>query len=412
MKRLSTILLTTCILALAAVAAAEDWPQWRGPRGDNITSGEGLLTAWPAEGPREVWRVEVGSGYSTPVIVDGVLYVFAQDSQADTLIALSADDRKVLWRGSYPTAFRDRQQFGTRATPTVDGDRIYTHGGGGDLACWSRGGGTEPLWRTNILQKVGAKGITWGTASSPLIIGEVIYVQAGKEGPLAVAVNKANGEILWQSEARGPAGYATIAATTVNGRDQLLVFGGTALVGLDRQTGKTLWSVPIETEWQVNATTPIIRDDRAFVTNEYRHGKSLMVTLSPAGATTAWENTEIQCRFTTPILEGDVMYAHSRGKLKCVRWADGSVVWACDDPKLNLGIGGSLIRAGDLLITLSEQGVLSLVRATPEGWSLQGQTRVFSEKQVWSSPVVYNGRLYVKGSRELVCLDIAAGTDR
>ncbi|MFW6146300.1 MAG: PQQ-binding-like beta-propeller repeat protein [Planctomycetota bacterium] len=412
MKRLPTIAVAAGILAIAALAAAEDWPKWRGPRGDNITSGDGLLTEWAGGGPREVWRVEVGAGYSTPVIVDDVIYLFTQAERTDTLVALSADDRRVLWRQSYRTGFHDRRYSGTRATPTVEGDRIYTYGGGCDLTCWSRADG-QIVWRTNILEKTGAtKGITWGAAGSPLIVGDVIYVQGGKDGPVAAAVNKTNGELLWKADAPGPGGYATIAATTVDGRDQLLVFGGTTLYGLDPRRGETLWRLPYETQYQVNAATPIIRGGKAFITHGYNKGKGTLLALEPRSVSKVWENERIRSRFVTPILEGDVMYANSRGTLKCVRWADGSLVWACDDPKLNLGLGGSLIRAGDLLITLSERGMLSLVHATPDGWSLRGQVRLFKEKQTWSTPVVYNGRLYVKGNRELVCLDIAAKADK
>jgi len=404
-----------CLLGLIAVAsaavAAENWPKWRGPRGDNIVKDENLLQSWPKEGLREVWRVKVGKGFSNPVAVDDVIYMFSQEDKTDVLVALAATDRRQLWRKSYPTRYRDRNYPGTRATPTIEGDRIYTMGGGGDLACWNKANG-DILWRINVLAKTHSKPINWGNASSPLVIGDRIYVQAGKGGATAVAVNKADGEIQWQSESTGDAGYSTIAPAEVDGRKMLLVFGGVELIAMDPQTGKTLWTFPYETQYRVNAMTPIVRDGKAFITHGYKFGKCALLKLGPRSVEKVWDNKVIAARFRTPILEGDVMYANSnpKGVLKCVKWATGEEVWACDDRSLNLGYGGSLIRSGDLLVVFSDTGKLSLVHATPEGWRLRGQMRLFSEKHTWSTPLIHNGRLYVKGGDDLVCLDVSAVT--
>jgi len=405
MQRWKAVCLILLLVAISTASAAENWPKWRGPRGDNIAKGDGLAQAWPEGGPKEIWRVNVGAGYSSPVVVDGVLYMFGQEGKTDALVALSADDRREVWRKAYPTKFKDKFP-GTRATPTVVGDRIYTTGGNGDVTCWKRADGGI-VWTVNVLAKTGSKKITWGSASSPLVMGDSLYVQCGQNGPTAVALNAANGEIRWQSEARSLAGYSTIAPAKVGGSDMLLVFGGVEIIAMDPKTGKTLWAEPYETQYKVNATTPIVRKDQAFITHGYKAAKGTLLQIKPTGVAKIWENKVIRARFVTPIPEGDVMYANSKGVIKCVTWATGEEVWAVDDKALNIGVGGSMTRAGKLLIVLSETGTLSLVHATPAGWEKRGQMKLFQEKNTWSTPLVYNGRLYVKSNNQLVCLDIS-----
>lgn len=396
------------LLLGSAVLAGDDWPKWRGPDGDGIVKDADIVQHWPDEGPRRLWQIPVGEGYSSPVARDGVVYLFAQQGKSDTLFAVGADDRRPVWPPkSYPTTWDNRKYPGARGTPTIEGERIYTFGAAGDLTCWNLADGAI-LWKTNVLDKTGSTPITWGSACSPLVDAKRVYVQCGKGGPTAVAVDKTNGAIVWRSEAKSFAGYSTIVPTEVDGREMLLVFGGVEIVAMNPADGKTLWTVGHQTNYDVNAITPIVRNGLAFFTSGYGRGRSTMLRLDRTEPQVVWETTDPRSRYVTPILDGDVMYINDRGALTCVRWADGKQLWTCDDKRLQLGIGGSMVRAGDLLITLSERGMLSLVTATPDGFEFRGQTRLLNQSNTWSTPMIYDGKLYVKGNRELVCLDIAA----
>lgn len=395
--------LTGCMICLGSTTAlaAEDWPQWRGPRGDGISRETGLLRQWPRNGPGRLW-----GGYSSPVAKDGRVYLLHARPGKDILTAFDAETGKVVW-SKESNRNGNASYEGTRATPTIDGSHIYTLGEMGDLICRKLADG-EPVWGLNVHQLARTSPLQWGAASSPTVIGDLVYVQTGEGGPIAVAVDKTSGKPVWASQARDKAGYATIIATDVGGRQQLVVFGGSAVYGMDPASGKTLWREAWQTSYDVNAATPVYHDGHLFVSSEYNHG-CMMLQLTPSGARKLWENREIQCKFQPPILDvkEGVLYANSGGTLKCMSWPDGKIRWSARRG-LNLGAGGSIVRWEDKLVTLSERGELSLVQATPAGVKVVSQFELFDASQTWSTPLLYGGKLYAKGPDSLVCLDVGA----
>jgi outer membrane protein assembly factor BamB len=386
--------------------AAEGWPRWLGPEGTGISTETGLATQWPEGGPKQLWSAKVGIGFSSPIALDGKIYMFAQDGSNDVLYAFDADTGKVLWSEKYERG-EDPAFPGTRATPTIDGSRIYTHGSAGDLLCRELADG-KLVWRTNILKETNAQKIEWGSASSPLVTSDHIFVQGGKGGDAtAVAVDKKTGAIVWKSEAKGLAGYATPILIQVDPQQQqLVIFGGEAVYGMDPKTGKTLWTEPWKTDNDINAATPVFSGSHLLVSSSRNFG-AMLINVTPAGAKKEWEKKDVALKFQPPILDGSTMYVNSGGTLKAVNWPDLKVLWTATGRDLNLGAGGSLVRVGDKLITMSERGKLSLVHATPAEYKLISQAQVFDYSQVWSTPLVYRGKLYVKGEDQLVCLDIS-----
>jgi outer membrane protein assembly factor BamB len=386
-------------------AVAEDWPAWRGPRGDQVTR-EVLPGAWPAGGPKVLWSADVGLGYSSPVAAGGRVYVFSLNDGKEALTAFDANSGQIVWSVSGGEGWTS-SYVGTRATPAVDGDRIYTYGGRGELLCRGTADGAT-RWRVDVLRESGAgKNLGWGSASSPLVAGNLVYVQGGDGGSVAVAVDKMSGKVAWKSEATGTGGYAHPVLADVGGAAQLIVFGGTAVYGMDPASGRTLWQYPWRTSYDVNASTPIVRDGRLFVTSEYDHGCAVLQLSASAPPSKVWENNTILGKFQGAILDGDYLYANSSGTIVCVAWADGTLKWTASDARLRLGPGGSMVRGGgDKLLTLSERGKLSLARATQDGITLIGQGEVVEGKEVWATPVVYGGRVYVKGGQEVVCLEM------
>ncbi|HEV2688566.1 MAG TPA: PQQ-binding-like beta-propeller repeat protein, partial [Bryobacteraceae bacterium] len=319
----ASLLIAVIPLLYSAMTRAEQWPKFLGPNGSGISHETGLLDQWPAAGPMKAWSATVGEGYASPVALDGRVYIFAQEGRNDTLWALDALSGKVLWKQGYEAARSPQQSQGANSenglavpesTPTIDGDRIYTYGGGGDLVCRRLADG-KLLWRLNILDQTRGNILTWAQASSPLVDDKFVYVQGGESGAVAVAIDKTSGKIAWKSQAAGLAGYSAPVTATVDQKHQLFILGGDRLYGMDPQTGQTIWSQPWKTDFDVNAATPVIHENHVFITSNYDHGCA-MYTLSAAGATKDWENDEVQSQFQTPILDGDRLYANSAGTLK------------------------------------------------------------------------------------------------
>jgi outer membrane protein assembly factor BamB len=408
-KRIATFLALGIASLACGVSRAEEWPKWLGPEGTNI-SKEPIAAKWPEGGPKKLWTAKVGQGFSSPVARDGRLYILAMQGKDDVLTALDAESGKVLWSQSYTVANHGEQapqglnrENGLplpEATPTIDGDRIYTYGGGGDLVARQIADGKE-VWKLNVLEETGAKIITWNEASSPLVTAKLVYVQGGNGGPVAVAVDKATGKIAWKSE-DGLGGYAAPILITVGDTPELVIFGGAALYGLNPETGKTLWKEPWKTQYDVNAVTPIYQDGHLFITSSYDHGCE-MLTLSAAGATKAWQGKQIACRFQPCVLENGRLYGNSNGRLNCISWPDGKVIWSSHEIKL--GDSGSFVLDGDKLVVLSDHGMLSLVQLNPDGPKELGKTQLFEFDNVWASPLIYKGKIFAKGKEELVALD-------
>ncbi len=388
----------------AAPAVSADWPSWGGPRGDFTTAEKGLLETWPEGGPKELWRRPDGPGYASPVAADGRVYLFSAVDGKDTLACLNAEDGTELWRQAGQGSFR-RSHPGTRASPLIEGDRIYTFGGLGDLICRELADGKE-VWTLDVLKETGTKMPMWGCASNPTIVGDLLYVQTGTgAGSMAVAVDKKSGRIAWQSEEKTIAGsYARIVPARIDGRQQMLAFGGKAVVAMDPQTGKTLWKVPWSAKFDINAVSPLYHDGHLFITSGYgAEGAGAMYKLDGDKAEQLWKRPDPHDRFVPPLLEGEHLYVANEGSLLCLRWPDGKELWRNEE--LRLGLGGGYTRYGDRMIMLADNGTLLLVRATPAECRLLGKVKLFGGSENWSTPLVYRSRLYVKGTDALVCMD-------
>jgi outer membrane protein assembly factor BamB len=262
----------------------------------------------------------------------------------------------------------------------------------------------------NVLKETHEKILTWNEASSPLVTDKLVYVQGGKGGPTAVAVDRETGKIVWQSQAQTVGGYTAPILIDVDGTKQLIVFAGDQLYGMNPDGGKTIWDTPWKTMYDVNASTPVYRDHHLFISSGYGHG-CMMLTLTANSAKEDFEkpDKDLMLKFQPPILDGEYLYANSGGTLKCAHWPDLKIQW---EEKLKLGEGGTIVRDGDLLICLSERGKLSLIQATPTGAKVLSQVPLFDFLTSWSTPLIYRGKLYAMGKDTLVCLDVGTRTAR
>jgi outer membrane protein assembly factor BamB len=385
------------VATLAAPLEAADWPQWRGPNRDGISTETGWLARWPASGPRRLWTAQVGEGYSSVAVKDGRVYTMGNAGERDTVYCLAAGTGRVLWKYSYPCPGGD--QSGTRATPTVDGDRVYTLSREGQAFCLNASSGAR-LWGKDLVRETGAEPPRWGFAGSPLVSGKLVIYNVGTAG---AALDRATGQTVWKSGA-GTAGYASPVAYTVGGQRGVAIFTGSGLVGVDPATGRSLWQHPWRTDYDVNAADPLFSGDTVFISSNYERGGALL-RLGPSGRTSVlWENRNMRNHFNTCVLLGGYLYGNDQNTLKCIDLRNGAERWR----QRGMGKGGLIAVDGHLLV-LTERGTLVLSRANPEQYSVLSYASVM-RGTCWTQPVIANGLIYCRNHEgELICLDVRAG---
>lgn len=398
----SAVLMLVCAsVGAMAQQAGGEWPQWRGAKRDGISTETGLLKQWPAEGPPLAWKATgAGRGYSSVSISKGRIYTLGLRGDKEYVIAFDAATGKEAWATAHGSAFRNDRGDGPRGTPTVDGDRVYSLGGGGDLSAVDAKTG-KIVWQMNVLQKFGGSNITWGISESPLVVGEKLLVNAGGKDASIVALNKADGSLIWKSQS-DRSGYSSGMPVEVGGKTQVVFFTHTRVVGLDAKDGKLLWEYPKAANDVANAATPVVRGSRVWVSSDYGNGGGLVEIKSDGKAQEVYFTKEMRNHHSSSILIGDHLYGFSGGILTAMKFDTGEVAWK------DRSVGkGSLVYADGMLYALSENGVVGLIEATPTGYVEKGRFRIPQDSlPTWAHPVVAGGRLYLRDQDTLYAYDV------
>ena len=395
------LFVVTASFFLLPFAHALDWPQWRGINRDGISSEKISPASWGKDGPKQLWRKEVGTGVSSVVVRGGHLYTMGNKGGTDVVFCLDASTGAEIWRHSYPHPLDDRQfEGGPAGTPTVDGDRVYTLSHEGDLFCLSAASG-KVLWSKNLQRDFGGIRQKWGYSGSPLVDGNLVILDAGGPGASTVALDKITGAVKWKAGSDG-AGYSSPVAFDLAGTRCIAVFKATAIVGLNAANGQELWRYRWETDYDINATTPIVFGDKIFITSGNDTGCALL-QVSPGKATQIWRNKNMRSQLASPVLVQGCIYGIDgnvgrKGELRCLELANGEIKW-----KQKIG-GGTLIAAGGYLLALSERGELIVAEASPTSYREVARAQVLGGHS-WVAPAVADGKIYCKNNQgSLVCL--------
>lgn len=381
--------LGVAVCALAMAARAEDWPQWRGPQRNGI-SAEAFR--WPAGGPKRVWTAQVGEGFSAVAVKNGRVYTVGNRDGSDTILCLNATNGQPIWRYSYRCSSGD--YGGPRATPVLDGNNVYTMSRDGVAYCLNATTG-QRVWVVDVRQHVNAQTPQWGFAGSPLIEGNLALYNVGTAG---VALNKANGNLVWGSGPKN-AGYASPVAFSMGGKRGVAFFVGWGIVAVNPADGRPLWQYRWETNYDVNAADPIVTGDTVFISSNYNRGAALL-RVGSGRPSAVWENRNMRNHFNTCVLVNGFLYGNDENTLKCIDLKSGGERWSLR------GIGkGGLITTSGVLIVLSERGELFAANASPDRYTELGRTKVL-DGTCWTHPVLANGFLYCRSHEgALVCLD-------
>ncbi len=422
----------------SSATATEDWPQFRGHHRDGMSPATGLLDSWPEDGPKELWRIAIGEGYSGISIAAGRIYTMyaeappeqepaaeepagegeeegeeaaaeaaepapeAEASKTEYAAAFDAATGKEVWR----TAIGERivTQFGNgpRSTPTVDGDAVYVLGAHGELAALAAADGAV-RWQVDFEETFGSSRPYWGFSTSTLIEGDLLLVESlGAEGKAYAALDKASGEVRWTTGEPNPQGsYNSPMAITMGGGRQFVYVGNEVVRAVDAE-GQELWSHP----WppgETHAMPIYIPPDRFFVSGAEGAGAALLQVKSEGDGfkvEEVWTNRIMRNHFSSSILHEGHIYGFDNATLKCISLETGEQQWA------KRGFGkGSLIYADGHLIVLSDRGRLVQAEATPEGYVEQGRTQALDGK-CWTAPTLAGGKLYVRSHSEMVSYDL------
>ena len=401
----------------APVESAKDWPQWHGHNRDNISRETGLLKEWPAEGPPLAWKIQgVGSGFSTVAVANGKIYTAGDEGEESFVYALNEADGTRAWRSKLGRAAAPGNYPGTRATPTVDGERVYMIGQLGDVVCYQSGDGKE-VWRKNLKEEFKGKMMSgWGNSESVLVDGEkLICTPGGSEGTL-LALNKADGSVVWRSkDFTDSAAYASPIAVEIGGVRQIIVFTDKSLAGIGAADGKLLWRHDRPGRTAV-IPTPVVKDDHIFVTSGYGVGCDLFRIDASGGtftATKVYSNNKMINHHGGVILLDGKVYGHSdavrgnreSGGWTCLDFMSGEEVWR---ERGELGKGTISYADGRFYLRDESKGTLVLIEASPAGWKEHGRFEQpdRSRAQAWPHIVIANGKMYVRDQATLLCYDV------
>jgi outer membrane protein assembly factor BamB len=377
----------------------EDWPQWRGPGRDGISPLPIGAGPWPPAGPRQLWRVPGGAGYSSISISGGRAFTVVQDGEDEVILCLDAATGATRWTHRYRAKFFEQYAgTGPHGSPTVADGRVYVVGGTGQFHCLDAESG-KVLWQHDLVKDLGTPAAMHGVSVSPLVDGDRLYLIHG----VACAFDRMDCRLLWGDGRRVPAHSSPMLAV-IGGRKQLVALNGEALSGFDPDTGSVLWSFPWAPQGNINACTPIIAGDYVFVASGYGKGCVLLeIGRGPGGAfipKPVYEHNRMRSTFATPVLHQDHLYGFDESLFLCMEFRTGKIRWK----QRGFGQGG-VILAGNRLIVLGEEGKLALVDPSPDGYRELSSFSAFKTR-CWAPPSVARGRMYVRDQESIACYDL------
>jgi outer membrane protein assembly factor BamB len=374
-----------------------DWPQWRGPNRD------GSLPTYvePKTLPDKLtqrWKVEVGTGYATPIVIGNRVFIFSRQEEKEVMRALDAATGKILWETSYPASFNmnpatARHGPGPKSTPTYANGRLFTLGISGIVTAWDAQTG-KVLWQK-------PKGTTeplFHTAQSALVDRGVVILHVGgdKEGALT-AFDPATGAVKWSWTGDGPA-YGSPIIAEIAGTRQVITFSRDNLVGVDASNGQLLWKTPFQSRAATNAITPLVYGGNTLIVS----GQGMPLTAYTISKRSdqwsverAWENPQLSLSFSNAVLVGDAVFSMSATNSGQFFWADaktGKTLWTSNPRQ---GGNAAIIRAGSLLFVLKDDAKLMVARSSPGGFEPL-KTYTVADSDTWPAPALSGNRIFVK----------------
>lgn len=418
---LAPLLLLAAALLPHDTTHAEDWPQFRGLHRDGSAHETGLPNTFPPAGLKVRWRQPVGWGLTTPLVVDGYVYVMdaqlRQPAAKERVLCFDETTGALLWEDaftvSYPTwGFVHGNGVGPCATPVVEGGKIYATGSSGEVHCLDAKSGA-PIWRRDLGKDYTVRPLE--CRASPLIEGNLLIVPAyAKPGATLVALDKATGKEVWKALDEGVASSSPVIIQA-GGVRQLILWTAASVTSLNPATGATYWTIPMITSSNDSIATPVIEGNHLLIS-----GLMLELSTTAPAAKVLWPQNlvgmqRILSHTSTPVLQGGHIYAaRSSGEFVCLDAATGRELWEIKNiTKLRNGSSIHLIPCGDTFYLFTDQGDLIHARITPAEYTEYSRTHFIAPttpfmgpKMAWTPPSIANGHLFARNDQELICLSL------
>ena len=395
------------ILLLATTATtAQEWTQWRGPARDGSVSAKNAPSSWP-EALKRTWRVEIGEGYSSPVVSDGHVFVHGRKDPEEIVSSINLADGKVLWQQKYQASFQKNQYAiemakGPHATPLVAGNRLFTLGVTGILNAWDTATG-KLLWTRDFSKAIDTSKLFCGTAASPLIVDGRLVVQVGSDtqGGQVFALNQTTGAAEWEWRGPGP-GYASPILIDLAGSKQIVSMTEGSIFGLDGKTGKELWTVAFPDEWHENIATPLWTGTHLIVsgTRQGTHAYVLKQTAGKWEATEVWKNPDIAMYMSSPVYGDGLIYGHSskkKGQFFALDDKTGAVRWTTEGRE---GEHASLLLTPQHVIFLTNGADLIVAKRDTPSFAVERRYEV-AEASTFATPVLLGSNILVRDATGL-----------
>lgn len=387
-----------------ASGSEHDFPQFLGPERSGLVRGVQLARDWSVRVPRELWRQPVGVGWSSFAVVGSCAITQEQRGDSELTVCYDIDTGRPLWEHANPVRFSEGMGGdGPRATPTIDGGRVYVLGATGVLDCLDGATG-KAIWSRDVLKENDLPNLIWGKSSSPLVVDDLVVVSGGdvKKATL-LAYKKETGEPAWQAGA-DKASYSSPLLATLAGVRQILSVNAGSVTGHDPADGHELWSFPWPGEF-AKASQPIVLDsDRVFISAGYGLGCSLLqLEAGEAGRMQVrelWHSPHMKTQFTSAVLRDGFAYGLDDGILACVDLATGERKW-----KGGRYGHGQVLLINDVILVQAESGEIALVAADAAGHNELGRFRALKSK-TWNNPALAGGKLLVRNDREAACYEL------
>ena len=398
-------------VSIAAAAVAADWPQFRGPERNGLSKETGLLKSWAEGGPKLAWKATgLGESHTTVSVAKGKIFGMGLVGDDEKVWALDEKTGKQLWSVKIAgrISLNGRQGgYGSRATPTVEGNFLYTIGVAGDVLCMKVADGSI-VWRKSLVSDFGGQVPQWGYSESPLVDGNRLIVTPGGANAV-VALDKTTGATIWKSPLSNRVSYCSAQIATINGQKQYIQFLAEGVFGLSAIDGKSLWSYtnPANGTWRdINCSMPIYSDGMVFAATAYERGGGLAKITEAPKAEEQYFRREMLNHHGGMVLVGDYLYGTGFKTLYCIEFKTGKIMWESTNPGK-----GSITYADGLLYVRSERGPVTLVEANPKEYVQKGQFEQpdRTREPAWAYPVVANGKLYIHDMDTLLCYDIKGG---
>jgi outer membrane protein assembly factor BamB len=405
-------------------AATQDWVSFLGPSHNGISGETKLLHDWPKEGPPLLWEMSKGTGYSSPAISGAYLVFMHRVGNLERVENLNPQTGDRNWLFTYPTKFEDRYGYnnGPRASPVIDGDRVYTYGAESKLHCLNLKSGAV-IWKRDIAAEFKVPQDFFGTANTPLVEGNLLIVNVGAPGgPTVAAFDKLTGKTVWGAGKDWGPSYASPVPATVHGKRRIFVLAGGesrpptgGLLCIDPANGAVDFSYPWRSKSyeSVNASSPVVVDNYVFISASYKTGGVLLEITPDFKPKVVWTKLDFGMHFSTPVYKDGYLYGFEGrnepdASLVCVEFKTGKEMWRIVhewDETFEVGgskktqkmspYRGTLLLADGSFLATGEFGHLMWLDLTPKGFKELKRAWLFAGRETWNLPVLSHGLLYI-----------------